>query len=1124
MSDLTDFPDLVLSESQGPSEPSASSPGLWSYRRPAVLPPSSVLGSSTSSEVSPPPFPRCRFGLATTKNGDVYFCGGLKHGRPGLLYKYSAKDNTATVLQCSGDDPGPRYAYAVTMVGSSAIALHGGFPCKNGDAVDPSLFLFNLVSRKWLKIPVAGSAPGSRQGHSMVVVGTTIFMFGGQSLQGPERLNELWAFDLKTIRTRPRWELVTPSSTEKPPPRDEFVFVSHQNQLILFGGNGNMRLSDTWAFNTNTRKWSQLQCMGDIPSPRNRTAGAMLDDVMYAIGGCSDSEDALKDVFALKIRERRWFRVEGTGKVEPRRGHAAACIGTKIFIFGGESSYLGGNKAMVAVLDAKYINNRELHTPERLMELAAEFDMRVLSEANWGNSRRLADLEGVKGKLEKRLAELDRRKGELEKRLVEFERGRGEMMRENSELKTRLGEFERVRREMIRGSSVLEKRLVELEGGEGKLEKRLAELERGKETMRENSELKAGLAELDGGEGRLEKRLAELERSKGETMRENLGLKARLAELEGGKRELEKGLAELQRGKEEMMREFKTRLAELEEDSRQAKRRELIALILKSTSKANSLANLQGKDAQILADFLTEVLENQELLQSDTERQRILYLLRKILRSAQVFPKRSQLYGVKCNLADPISDIGGYGSIYKGSLEGQTVCVKAVRIGAGSDSAARQVMRAQTGELALLAHVSHSNVIPLYGAYLSDEPNPRICIVSPWMKNGDLANYLKKFPDTPRIPLMSDVAAGLRFLHDMGIVHGDLKARNVLVSGSRRAMLADFAVSTVFNTGLGTTTIGDITGTTYWMAPERLLAEEVPPPTPASDMWGFGCTCFEAMTGQTPFAGYYKSLRQLIQAFVRGHATPLRPEQNSAPIVVDGASGPLVALAERCWNYEPSERPTAADALQSLTELDAEDNRPSMDEELAMFEAVKGKRPEVKIDYRHLLPVVRRHDTNLLRTSQSLANIAQPAPVKAVAIKPTAAKPPKASFTDAVKSLRIMMAQLTYGGISLATSTVPVADNISIVSKCFSKGTGTTVSAHIPRSRSYLKILDVLFPISVNETTKALADSGLPINLAAKPCVMQNSNALDTATIWFDVWDSQSGAAVKNLQCQFIAI
>ncbi|KXN83214.1 Cytokinesis protein sepH [Leucoagaricus sp. SymC.cos] len=512
---------------------------------------------------------------------------------------------------------------------------------------------------------------------------------------------------------------------------------------------------------------------------------------------------------------------------------------------------------------------------------------------------------------------------------------------------------------------------------------------------------------------------------------------------------------------QEVMQEnskLKETIVKLERDNMELKRWELTVTILKSLSKGNSLPNLQGMDAQMMVDFLAEVLESQELLWSNVDRRHVLDLLRKTAKSAHVFPKHAELCGTQCNLAEPIGNPDGYGLFYKGTLEGQSVRVRAVRTANKSGSKARKIMRVQVGELALLTHVSHPSVTPLYGTYLSAEHNPRICIVSPWMENGDLANYLTKFPDTPRIPLMSDVAAGLQFLHDMGIIHADLKAKNILVSQSRRAMLADIGVSAVLNTSVAmladvevsaapNTTVASSTaadfsgpGSVYWMAPELLIAKEAQLPTPQSDMWGFGCTCFEAMTGQTPFLEHYKYPALLVGAFMWGQATPLRPIRDCLPTIVNGGplvalaekcwnyelliakeaqlptpqsdmwgfgctcfeamtgqapflehykcpallvgafmwgqatplrpirdcpptivnGGPLVVLAEKCWNYESSERPTAAEAVKFLTELNVGDNRPSLDEELAMFEAVKSKRDEVNIDYSHLLFALRK--------------------------------------------------------------------------------------------------------------------------------------------------------------------
>ncbi|KXN82147.1 hypothetical protein AN958_02990 [Leucoagaricus sp. SymC.cos] len=75
------------------------------------------------------------------------------------------------------------------------------------------------------------------------------------------------------------------------------------------------------------------------------------------------------------------------------------------------------------------------------------------------------------------------------------------------------------------------------------------------------------------------------------------------------------------------------------------------------------------------------------------------------------------------------------------------------------------------------------------------------------------------------------------------------------------------------------------------------------------------------------------------------------------------------------------------------------------------------------------------------------------------------------------------------------------------------------------RSKSFLKILDVPYPVSKDIVTQALsAASEPPIGLATQPCIMCNSKHSDTTTVWFDIWDSQSGTAIKKLNGQFVSI
>ncbi|EJD48436.1 kinase-like protein, partial [Auricularia subglabra TFB-10046 SS5] len=70
-------------------------------------------------------------------------------------------------------------------------------------------------------------------------------------------------------------------------------------------------------------------------------------------------------------------------------------------------------------------------------------------------------------------------------------------------------------------------------------------------------------------------------------------------------------------------------------------------------------------------------------------------------------------------------------------------------------------------------------------------------LVAPYMRNGNMLRYIQANPDNNPLGLVIQVAEGLRYLHDnAGIVHGDLKCQNILISGRGDAVLADFGLST----------------------------------------------------------------------------------------------------------------------------------------------------------------------------------------------------------------------------------------------------------------------------------------------------------------------------------------
>jgi hypothetical protein len=115
-----------------------------------------------------------------------------------------------------------------------------------------------------------------------------------------------------------------------------------------------------------------------------------------------------------------------------------------------------------------------------------------------------------------------------------------------------------------------------------------------------------------------------------------------------------------------------------------------------------------------------------------------------------------------------------------------------------------------------------------------------------------------------------------------------------------------------------------------------------------------------------------------------------------------------------------------------------------------------------------------------------------------------------------------------YGGISLLTNNVASLPKLEQVADAVRSGLGqdSPVSASLPHSQSYLKIVDIpiLKPESLDKINstyvcKVMVESpvGHLISLAFSLYVMRNTHYSDTTTVWFDMVDSQLGASAKAL-------
>jgi eukaryotic-like serine/threonine-protein kinase len=100
------------------------------------------------------------------------------------------------------------------------------------------------------------------------------------------------------------------------------------------------------------------------------------------------------------------------------------------------------------------------------------------------------------------------------------------------------------------------------------------------------------------------------------------------------------------------------------------------------------------------------------------------------------------------------------------------------------------------------------------------------------------------------IGLATQILAALRFAHNHGVVHRDIKPHNVVVSPDGRLKVTDFGIARAGASQM--TEVGSIVGTAQYLSPEQARGEVVGPP---SDLYSVGIVLYEMLTGRVPFEG-----------------------------------------------------------------------------------------------------------------------------------------------------------------------------------------------------------------------------------------------------------------------------
>lgn len=150
-------------------------------------------------------------------------------------------------------------------------------------------------------------------------------------------------------------------------------------------------------------------------------------------------------------------------------------------------------------------------------------------------------------------------------------------------------------------------------------------------------------------------------------------------------------------------------------------------------------------------------------------------------------------------------------------------------------------------EVATWHQLRHPNVIKLYGACNVGHS----FFVLEFARNGSVVEFLAECGKRGerRMPwkLMHEAALGLAYLHERGIVHGNLRISNILVGSDGVAKLADFGLASSQTAGV---TKGNGFGAVRWQAPEQLHGSGA---SLAADIYSFGLCIVQAVTGREPW-------------------------------------------------------------------------------------------------------------------------------------------------------------------------------------------------------------------------------------------------------------------------------
>jgi serine/threonine-protein kinase len=195
---------------------------------------------------------------------------------------------------------------------------------------------------------------------------------------------------------------------------------------------------------------------------------------------------------------------------------------------------------------------------------------------------------------------------------------------------------------------------------------------------------------------------------------------------------------------------------------------------------------------------------------------------------------------------------GAMGIVYKARdpLIDRIVAIKTINLALALDEKAEYEARFYQ-EAKAAGRLSHPNIVTVYDVGKSGDV---AYIAMEFLQGRELRDILNKgrcLPVNQVLDIVIQVALGLSYAHEHGIVHRDVKPANIMVVHDEFIKITDFGIARMASSTVLTQT-GVVLGSPKYMSPEQVLGKSI---DQRSDIFSLGIMLYEMLTGQAPFVG-----------------------------------------------------------------------------------------------------------------------------------------------------------------------------------------------------------------------------------------------------------------------------